>query len=319
MKAMVLAAGLGLRMRPLTLVRAKPALPVLNRPLIHWTLDALAQAGIREVVINLHHLPGTIVSVVGDGAEFGLRVRYSRERSILGTAGALRRARGWLGDEPVLVVNGDIVFDVDLKRLIARHRTSGALATLALRPNPDPRKYSSIVTGSDHWVRSVAGLPRKATGSVSLFSGIHVLDPRLLDRLPAGPSDSVRDIYIPALARGEPILGVRVKGAWYDFGHLAAYRDSQLAMLAKGWGGQKAVRLVDRRARIAPKAVMRSVVVGAGAVIEEEARVADSVIWDGVRVGPGARVTGAVLAADVPAGGRVTRAVVTVKGRARIG
>jgi NDP-sugar pyrophosphorylase family protein len=96
MKAMVLAAGLGTRMRPLTLLRAKPALPVLNRPLLHWTLERLARAGVSEVMINLHHLPDSVTDVVGDGKQFGLRVSYSRERTILGTAGAAAEGAGLL-------------------------------------------------------------------------------------------------------------------------------------------------------------------------------------------------------------------------------
>ena len=132
MKAMVLAAGFGLRMRPLTQLVAKPALPVLNRPLIQWTLEALAGAGVREVMVNLHHLPRTVERAVGDGTRFGLHVRYSREREILGTGGGPRRVRRFFAGGPALLVNGDMAFGLDLSKLIERHRSSGACATLAL-------------------------------------------------------------------------------------------------------------------------------------------------------------------------------------------
>ena len=147
MKAMVLAAGLGLRMRPLTQIKAKPVLPVLNRPLVHWTLDLLAHHGVTQVVINLHHLPRTVVQAVGSGREFGLQVTWSRERRILGTGGGPRRVRDFFGSEPFFLVNGDVVFDFDLTDLLAKHRAAGARATLALVANPEPRRYSSIVTG----------------------------------------------------------------------------------------------------------------------------------------------------------------------------
>src|SRR5262249_21701685 len=215
-KAMILAAGLGTRMRPLTFARAKPVLPVLNRPLLHWTLELLAAYGVREVMINLHHLPRTVKAAVGDGRAFGMKVAYSSERGILGTGGGPRKVRRWLGGAPFLLVNGDVVFDFDLSRVMRAYARGGAPATLALIPNPDPRRYSGVVTAPDGRVRSIAGLPRPARGEVSMFPGVHVLAPALLERLPPGPSDTVRDLYAPLIAEGRPPLGVRVKGPWYD-------------------------------------------------------------------------------------------------------
>ena len=147
MKAMVLAAGLGLRMRPLTLLRAKPALPVLNRPLIHWTLELLRRHGVTDVVVNLHHLPGTVRRAVGDGSTLGLRVSYSYERRILGTAGGPRKVRRFFGDEPFLLVNGDVLFDFDLSDLVRRHAASGARATLALKAYRRVEAYGGVVIG----------------------------------------------------------------------------------------------------------------------------------------------------------------------------
>jgi len=183
MKAMVLAAGLGTRMRPLTLDRAKPVLPVLNRPLLHWTLEMLASHGVEEVMINLHYLPRSVRAAVGDGRAFGLKVSYSFERDILGTGGGPRKVRHWIGDETLLLLNGDVVFDFDLTALRRRHERGGAPATLALLPNPDLRRYSPVITGPDGRVKSIAGLPRPARGTASMFTGVHILDPALLDRL----------------------------------------------------------------------------------------------------------------------------------------
>ena len=165
MKAMVLAAGLGLRMRPLTLLRAKPVLPVLNRPLLDWTMARLARAGVRDVVVNLHHLPETVTAVLGSGRRFGLRIRYSREQTILGTGGGPRAVRELFGDEPLLLVNGDVLFDLDLRRLLAVHRASGARATLALRPNPVPYAYSPVVSDRKGRILSIAGRPAAARGA----------------------------------------------------------------------------------------------------------------------------------------------------------
>jgi NDP-sugar pyrophosphorylase family protein len=302
---MVLAAGLGLRMRPLTLLRAKPVLPVLNRPLLHWTLRVLARHGFRDVVVNLHRLPESVTAALGDGRAFGLRIRYARERELLGTAGGPRAVRDLLGDGPLLLVNGDCLFDFDLRALVARHRASGARATLALRANPDPRAYGAVITDRRGRIRAIGGRPRRAGGTVSLFAGVHVLDPELLDLLPAGPSDSVRDLYVPLLEHGGFLQGVRVRGAWYDLGRPRLYRDTQLR-LVPGRGRHRS--LVDPGARVGPGARVRRSVIGRAAQVGAGARVERSVVWESARIEPGARVEGAVV---------VTGAVVRSGERAR--
>ena len=319
MKAMVLAAGLGLRMRPLTLLKAKPALPVLNRPLLHWTLDLLAHHGVTEVVINLHHMPATVTAAVGDGRAFGMTVAWSKERRILGTGGGPRRVRDFFGDAPFFLVNGDVLFDFDLTDLLRRHREAGARATLALVANPEPKRYSPIVTGAGGWVRALAGLPRPARGQPSLFTGIHVLDPSLLDRLPDGASDIVRDLYAPLVDEGEDILGVRTRGAWYDFGGPSLYLRSQLSMLSSGFRGLARGALIHPAARVHPRARVTRSVVGPGAVVEEGAEVVGSILWDRVRVGSGARVRGSILATGsrVEPRGRVEAQVMVPVGRLR--
>jgi len=313
---MVLAAGLGTRLRPLTLRRAKPALPVLNRPLLHWTLARLAQAGVTEVVVNLHHRPASVRRAVGDGRAFGLRVRFSHERRILGTGGGPRRVRGVFGDAPFLLVNGDVIFDFDLRAFIDRYRRSGARVALGLQPNPDPRRYGPVVMDRRGRIVSLAGLPRPARGRPWLFIGIHLLDPRLLDRLPAGPSDSVRHLYAPLVAEGERLVGVPLEGAWYDLGSPKLYLDAQLSLLAAGFGGTREGRLIHPQARVDPGATVRRSVVGAGSVLGAGAVVEDSVLWDRVRVGPGARVRRCVITDGrrVPKGARLTD-VMVVSGR----
>jgi NDP-sugar pyrophosphorylase family protein len=292
MNAMVLAAGLGLRMRPLTLLRAKPALPVLNRPLLAWTMERLARAGVRDVVVNLHHLPETVESALGSGRRFGLRIRYSREAAILGTGGGPRAVREVLGDEPFLLVNGDVLFDFDLRRLVASHRASRARATLALRRNRVPYAYSPVVSDPKGRILSIAGRPGAARGRVTMFASVHVMDPALLDRLPEGASDSVLDLYIPLLAEGAHLQGVHTRGAWYDFGRPSLYRDAQLRLLP-GRGRDRS--LVEGKARVAATARVRRSVVGSGARVGASARVERSVLWDGAVVEAGARVSSAIV------------------------
>jgi NDP-sugar pyrophosphorylase family protein len=309
MKAMVLAAGLGSRMRPLTLLRAKPVLPVLNRPLLHWTMERLARAGVTHVVVNRHHLPQTVTAVLGSGRRFGLVVRYSDEPSLLGTGGGPRAARDLLGDAPFLLVNGDVLFDFDLRTLLAAHRGCGARATLALRPNPVPYAYSPVVADRTGRILSIAGRPLAARGVVSMFASVHVLDPSLLDRLPPGASDSVLDLYVPLLAEGAHLQGVRIRGAWYDFGRPSLYRDAQLRLLP-GRGRDRA--LVDGKARVAATARVRRSVVGRGARVGASARVERSVLWEGAVAEADAWVSGSIVASGgvVRAGERARDVIV---------
>jgi NDP-sugar pyrophosphorylase family protein len=318
MKAMLLAAGLGERMRPLTLLRAKPALPVLNRPLLHWTLERLAKAGVSDVVVNLHHLAETVRAAIGDGHRFGLNVRYSREPRILGRGGALRKVRRWLGNEPVLVVNGDVWFDFDLRALIERHLRSGARVTLGLWRNPDPRRYTPVFTDRSGRVVRIGrwrarGLHARS-GAPALFAGIHVVDPALLERLPSGQSDSVRDLYVPMLEAGEAVHGLRLAGAWYDLGHPGAYLASQIALLRRD--RQRRRRPAAPGTRIQPTARVTSSVVGPGCAIGAGARVSGSVLWDGVTVGAGSSVVRSILASGVvvPAGESWSGTIASIAG-----
>jgi mannose-1-phosphate guanylyltransferase len=307
---MILAAGLGQRMRPLSECLAKPVMPVLNRPLLHFTLEQLQRAGVREVVVNLHHLPQTVRRALGDGRGFGLEIRYSCESEILGTGGGLRRARRRLGSEPVLIVNGDVLFDFDLRQLVERHRRSGAEATLALRPNPDLNHYRPVITNRRGRILSIKGRPRAAGGTASLFTGVHVLNPALLARLPPGYSDVVDALYIPLLAEGALLEGVRVRGAWHDLGQPELYLRTQLRMLRRAGRA-----LVAPSARVHASARIATSAIGAGCRVGERAQIQDSVLWTGVEVGADARVERSVVAdgVHVPARARWRRCVAVLR------
>lgn len=314
---MVLAAGLGTRMRPLTLLRAKPAMPVMNRPLLHWTLERLARSGVTDVMVNLHYLPGSVREAAGDGSAFGLRIAYSMEPKILGTGGGPRKVRDFFGAAPFILVNGDMVFDFDLGDLVRRHVEAGARATLALRPNPDPRRYPPVRTDRRGRVTSLPGHVRKTRGTASLFSGIHVLDPAILDRLRPGPSDTVRDLYAPLVAEGETVLGVRVRGPWFDIGSPALYLASHRALLKAGFAGAEKGVLVHPEARIARGARVSGSVIGPGCVIGPGARVSGSVLWEGVEVGERASIRDSILASGTRAGAgdQYRNALATRRGR----
>lgn len=286
---MILAAGRGTRMRPLTLVRAKPSLPVLNRPLLHWTLLALRRAGVREVFVNTHHRPASIRKALGDGRRFGMRLRYSHERRLLGSIGGVRKLRRLFGHEPLLVVNGDMLFEFELRRLIAAHRESGALATVSLQAFPKRGRYGAVVTDARGRILSFGGHPRAARGRAWHFTGIQVLEPRILERLAPGPAELARDLYGPLIREGALLLGVPLAGPWYDLSSPQLYLASQMQLLGRS-------RLcVEPSASVGRGAAIRRSVVGPLCRVGPRARITGSVLWRGVRVEAGARVEGCVL------------------------
>lgn len=292
MKAVILAAGLGTRMRPLTDKVAKPALPVLNEPLIVRTLRALKRAGVNEVMINLHHRPDTIRAAIPEG-DLGLKIKYSRETAILGTGGALRKVRSWVGRNPFFVINGDVIFDFDLRAMMACHRRTSALATLALKPNANPKKYKPVVTDRSGRILSIRGLPVARKGSVSLFASVHIIEPVILDRLPPGASDTVGDLYVPLLREGAHLQGIRQAGVWHDLGSPGGYLKAQLRLLNDH--GRKRSCVIDPSVRLGNGARVSRSVIGAGSVIEPLARAEGSVVFDGALVKTGASLRNCIV------------------------
>jgi len=205
MKAMILAAGLGTRLRPLTDTTPKPLLPVAGTPMIVWNLLLLKRHGIRDVVINLHHLGTMISQALGDGGAFGMRIVYSHEPVILGTGGGIKQAEPHFNGEPVLILNGDTLFELDLGALMRFHREQQAAATLVLRKDPEAARWGLVeVTDRAEVVRITGrGLSEPTATAARMFAGIHILHPRLLKYLPAGEECSIIDAYVQGIQEGE--------------------------------------------------------------------------------------------------------------------
>ena len=215
---MILAAGLGTRLRPLTDSVPKPLVPVAGRPVIEYALQMLVSAGIRDVIINVHHLRELVQQRLGDGSAWGLRIRYSVEPTIMDTGGGIKQAEALLAGEPFVVVNGDTIMDAPLPELIARHDAERALATMLLRPDPEAARYGIIRIDGSGRVRSFLGsppAPPDATWSDYMFAGLHVLDPRIFALMPAGrPFSITRETYPKMLAQNETVVGVPFAGPW---------------------------------------------------------------------------------------------------------
>lgn len=217
MRAMVLAAGLGTRLRPLTDDRPKALVEVGGRPLIAYNLELLARFGVTDVVINLHYHGDALRLALGDGASFGLRIRYSPEDPLLDTGGGLRHAERFLAGDDFLVMNSDTIVDLALDRVIARHRKARAAATLVLRRDPEQARYGEIEIDGHDRIRRFLGQPSVVSEPLTalMFAGVHVLSPDVFRYMPAGGAFSMtRTIYPAMLAADALLLGYPFDGFW---------------------------------------------------------------------------------------------------------
>lgn len=242
---MILAAGLGTRLRPLTDALPKPLLPIAGRPLIVWNLLLLRRHGIREVVINLHHLGELIEKELGDGSALGLRIYYSREPVLLGTGGGLKQAEPFFEGRPFLVVNADTLLDLDFGAVLRVHEERGALATMVLRHDPDVERWGVVEVDPSLRVVRINGRGLADLGPTDryMFAGVHVLHPRLLRDVPVGRESSIIDAYVGAIRTGELVAGYRMDGYWSDVGTIQRYERAQRDVL------QGRLTLADRMPR----------------------------------------------------------------------
>lgn len=225
-RAMILAAGLGTRLRPLTDQTPKPLIEVAGHPLIAYGLGLLRQHGIRDVVVNLHHLSGRVVEALGDGRRFGVRIHYSLESELLDTGGGIRhaaplldqigRASGTQGS-PIVIVNSDVVSEIPIDRVLRLHRERSAKVTLVLRDDPRAAEYGLFGIDASGRVRRFLGEGAPATGLRQLmFGSLQVIDPSLIDRMPADRAFGTMREFYPALFRaGEPFYGYVYEGRWF--------------------------------------------------------------------------------------------------------
>jgi mannose-1-phosphate guanylyltransferase len=271
-RAMILAAGLGTRLRPLTDELPKPLVPVGDRPAIAHVAARLAAAGIREAVLNTHHLAAAFTP--DRLAALPLALRVIHEPEILGTAGGLANAAALLGDGDVVVWNGDILADVDVRALLQAHRSQGAAATLAVVPREDGA--GTVGLDARGCVVRLRGERSGDEVSSADFLGIHVIGPELRATFPR-KGCFVDDGYRPARRRGALVATFPVSGAWDDIGTVASYLAANMRWLAQS--GRDAY--VHETARVATGVACGVSVIGAGATVTGTGAVRGSVIWPG--------------------------------------
>ena len=285
---MILAAGFGTRLFPLTIDRTKPAIPFLGKPLVGYVAEYVAKFRITNVVVNLHHQPESVIEALGDGSAFGVHIDYALEApKILGTSGALDNARQFLEDDTFLIANGKIITDIDISAALETHRESGAIATMVLKPNHKREKFT-IVETSDGFVTGFGDDAKPVTEAELrdiehdimtplMFTGIHILEPRVFDYIPRGIySDIVPTFYNPALKKGERIAAHVTDANWFELSTIPRYLDISLGMMNGG-----------------------DVHFGKNCVLSGAASLKDSIIWDDVTIGDGATLYRTIIADGV--------------------
>ncbi len=324
MQALILAGGEGTRLRPLTSTVPKPVVPLVDRPFIAFMLDWLRSHGVEDIVISCGHMAAGVRNVLGDGDAFGVRLRYVEEPRPMGTGGALKYAESLLEDR-FFMLNGDVLTDLDLTSLLEHHKSSDAVATLALTPVEDPSNYGLVRTQDEGQVTEFVEKPSAdAVDTRNISAGAYVLERSVLDLLePEQPASIERDVF-PQLV-GSGLYGCVSEGYWLDIGTPERYLQGTFDILegtvgtafGERTGGTYLVveQNVESQGRIIPSTLVQS-----GCQIGDGARVGGrAVLEQGVRIGENTSVEQAVVMRGAEIGANCTLRDCIVAGGVRIG
>jgi len=325
MKGLILAGGKGTRLRPLTLNTPKPIVPVANAPFLLYQIDLMRSAGIDEVILSLSYQPRKIEDLLKDGADYGIGIRYAVEGTPLGTGGAFKNAEPHI-DSTTVVFNGDVLTDLDLSAVIARHRKTGAVATIVLTPVENPSAYGLVETEADGAVRRFIEKPGPDEITCNTINaGVYVLEPSVLSYMPKDePYSFERGLFPTLLEKKERVNAFVLEGYWIDIGTPRKYLEVHHDILAGKFSSKRvpashldrstvaAGATVDAKSIIDADVTIRSgvrienSVIGRNCKIEEGAHIIDSVIWPGTTLDSASRIEGAILGKGCYVGRSVT-------------
>ena len=325
MRAMIMAAGVGTRLKPLTDRIPKPMVPIGNRPVLEHLVRHLACYGFGEQIANLWYLPRSITDYFNSGEAFGVRMEYSPERKLQGTAGGVRQARAFLQGGTFLVASGDGLTDLDLEAFLRFHQRKRALASIALFPAADPSPFGVALLNRQERIVGFQEKPPLGQAKSNLVNtGIYLFEPEIFDLIPQeGPYDFGRELFPKLVQLEAPFYGYQMQGYWSDIGSIAAYQESCQDVVA----GRIALPLyatklreeimIQGKVEIHPSSVIRGPVllgpgvrieagakltgplsIGAGSVIKAGAQLAGCVLWENVKIGEDAQCQGAILASN---------------------
>lgn len=317
MKAMIMAAGVGSRLMPMTVDIPKPMIPMGNRPLMENTVNLLEQNGFTELIANLHYQADVIGSHFGDGSKFGVSMNYSREDELKGTAGGVKNCE-WFLDDTFVIVSGDALTDVNLSELVEAHRNKGALATIALKQVEDVQHFGVVITDESGKIQKFQEKPRPEEAlSKMANTGIYVFEPEIFKYIPARQFYDFGKQVFPCLVKADaPFYGVEVDSYWCDVGNINTYRQAHSDILAErvqyqsngtiiDGSGQSKV-LLEERVEIGDNVRFTgNVVIGAGCKIADNVIIDSSVIWNDSIIDNNVLIENAVIGANCHIGSYV--------------
>ena len=325
MRAMVLAAGVGSRLDPLTTQIPKPLVPIANRPVMEHIYGLLRQHGIISIISNLHYQPDKIKAYFGDGSRFGIDLSLRFEAELSGDAGGVRACRDFLADGTFLVLMGDLLTDADISAIVAQHKAKRALATIAIKEVPDVRHFGVVVTDQEGFITGFQEKPSPEEAlSNHASTGIYVLEPAVFDYIPReGTYGFGRQLFPSLVQQGLPVLGVRIdQSYWSDVGTIYQYRQSNFDALSGlvrldlpgvrgAWGHIEegstvaddvegdGILLVGKNSCLGSGVkITGRVLIGDNCLVQEGAQLHDTIIWSDSSVGPGASLSNCVVGSN---------------------
>ena len=311
MKAMILAAGFGTRLKPLTNNLPKPLFPILNRPILEHTINFLKSQGIQEIAINLHHKSEKIINYFGDGKKLGVNLHYSKEEKILGTAGGIKKLQKFFKNEPFYVINSDVLTDINLSDVMRFHKEKKSKLTLVVRKVSNPNKYQPILRSDQGRIESFLGhsITNSKNSTQVMFTGIQIIEPDIFSRIPENKfCGTTEDVFPKMIMDGLPVYGYLHQGYWIDIGTRETYIKIQADVL----DGRLILKIppsmkpgehliappvhigkdcrITQEAQIGPNAVL-----GKNCYLHKGAVVKNSILWPGVTVNTGCTIENSVI------------------------
>ncbi len=325
MKAMILAAGVGSRLDPLTRNVPKPLVPIINRPVMEYLIELLKKHGFDEVMVNLHYLGEKIEEYFGDGSRWGVKIHWSREDRLWGDAGSLKRVEEFFRDDTFIVIGGDDLTDMDLTRLVKTHRDKGALATIALSLVDDPSEYGIVLMNEESRITRFLEKPKgEVIFSNTANTGVYVFQPEIFDMIPRGVFYLFgKQVFPRLLDQHLPVYGHLTAAYWKDVGNLKVYQQTHKDVLEGRvntelplqevrkytWMGKNVeiddtaeigypVAIGDNVKILAGARVLENTVIGNNCSVEEGAIVKDSILWNNSVVMRGTQLERCVVGQD---------------------
>ncbi|MFH1714623.1 MAG: NDP-sugar synthase [Elusimicrobiota bacterium] len=324
MKAFVMSAGLGTRLRPLTFHVPKPMITIANKPVLQNTLELLSKHNVKDVAVNLHSFPEIIKKYFGNGEKFDINITYSFEKELLGTAGGVRKMKDML-DETFIVMSGDGLVDLDITEVLKFHKEKKTIATIVLKSKDKKFEYGVVRAGKDCAIEQFIEKP--LWGDVfenRVNTGIYILEPEIFDYIPENKFyDFGHNVWPELLKKNIPIYAYEIDSYWCDIGNLYEYRKAQIDVMSgavnikipgreisnKIWVGDNTE--IDSNADLMPPciignsckinkgaAIKGNTVIGNNVIIDDSASIENCVIWDNVRIGKGSVLKDCIVGSD---------------------